>query len=75
MLPPLLCRDPHRQRALSAVDVVQGLAVVEALVHLPDDSDRQQALKRLRDHPAHGVREGARQILARGPTPSHQDKN
>ena len=55
----------------SAVDVVQGLAVVEALAHLPDDSDRQQALKRLRDHPTHAVREAARQILARGPIPSH----
>jgi len=45
----------------SDVDVVQGLAVVEAIARLPNGAEKLQALSLLEKHPAHSVREAARQ--------------
>ena len=45
----------------SDVDVVQGLAVVEAITRLPNGAEKLQALSLLEKHPAHSVREAARQ--------------
>ena len=47
----------------SDVDVVQGLAVVDAIRQLPDGADKFEALELLREHPAHSVREAASHSL------------
>lgn len=50
----------------SDVDVVQGLAVVEALAHLPDGVEKTKALSLLKKHPAHSVREAAQRTQNKG---------
>ncbi|WP_312283316.1 HEAT repeat domain-containing protein [Candidatus Igneacidithiobacillus taiwanensis] len=58
---------PLAQCALqSDVDVVQGLAVVDALRQLPDGADKAKALELLREHPAHSVREAAQRTSLEG---------
>ncbi|MCE5388761.1 MAG: HEAT repeat domain-containing protein [Acidithiobacillus sp.] len=47
------------------VDVIQGLAVVQALAHLPAGQLRSQALGTLLLHPAHAVRVAAHDLSLR----------
>ncbi len=47
----------------SDVDVVQGLAVLQALRRLPDGADKVEALEMLSKHPAHSIREEAKLAL------------
>ncbi len=52
--------DPLAECALAhPIDVVQGLAVVDALSHLPASPQVRDALRRLAGHPARAVREAA----------------
>ena len=50
----------------SDVDVVQGLAVVEAITRLPNGAEKLQALSLLEKHPAHSVREAAQSTQNKG---------
>ncbi|MGA9855885.1 MAG: HEAT repeat domain-containing protein [Gammaproteobacteria bacterium] len=44
-------------------DIVEGLAIVHALQHLPDSVSRKMALVRLARHPAHAVRQAVRVFI------------
>ncbi|MCE5393257.1 MAG: hypothetical protein JJ693_01470 [Acidithiobacillus sp.] len=47
------------------MDVIPGLAVVQALAHLPTAQLRSQALGKLLLHPAHAVRVAAHELSLR----------
>ncbi|MEY2341990.1 HEAT repeat domain-containing protein [Acidithiobacillus sp. IBUN Pt1247-S3] len=46
------------------VDVVQGLAVVDAITQLPESPEKQRALQTLQSHAAHSVRNAAEKFCA-----------
>lgn len=46
------------------VDVVQGMAVLEAIERLPSGSEKREALEKLSHHPAHAVRVSAAEKLS-----------
>ncbi|MBU2761499.1 HEAT repeat domain-containing protein [Acidithiobacillus sulfurivorans] len=45
------------------VDVVQGMAILNAIDHLPAGTEKRQALEKLIQHPAHAVRVSAQEKL------------
>ncbi|MBU2762233.1 HEAT repeat domain-containing protein [Acidithiobacillus caldus] len=63
---------PLARCALAApIDVIQGLAVVQAITRLPAGEQQRQALTLLNEHPAHSVRVAATAALhAEGTTSS-----
>ncbi len=47
------------------IDVVQGMAVVEAIAKLPDGAEKTAALRQLQQHEAHAIRVAAGELLAK----------
>jgi len=47
------------------VDVVQGMAILNAIDHLPAGPEKNRALEKLSKHPAHAVRVSAQEKLDR----------
>ena len=48
------------------IDVVQGMAVVEAIAKLPDGAEKTAAFRQLQQHEAHAIRVAAGELLAKG---------
>ena len=48
------------------IDVVQGMAVVEAIAKLPDGAEITAAFRQLQQHEAHAIRVAAGELLAKG---------
>ena len=47
------------------IDVVQGMAVVEAIAKLPGSAEKTAALRQLQQHEAHAIRVAAGTLLAK----------
>ena len=47
------------------IDVVQGMAVVEAIAKLPGSAEKTAALRQLQQHEAHAIRAAAGTLLAK----------
>ena len=57
----------HAECAMNwPIDVVQGMAVVEAMAKLPDSAEKTAALRQLQQHEAHVIRIAAGALLAKG---------